>query len=48
MSIQAYRISPGRRQIMADLLEEQVNQGLIEKVKGHTEWASPAFLVEKG
>ena len=48
INIMAYRTSPGRAEIMDKLLEGQERAGVIERCPGHTEWCSPAFLVEKG
>ena len=48
INIMAYRTSPGRTDIMNELLKKQEEAGVIEPCVGHTEWCSPAFLVEKG
>ena len=48
VNIMAYRTSPGRKEIMENLLKGQEEAGVIERCPGHTEWCSPAFLVEKG
>ena len=48
VNIMAYRTSPGRAEIMDKLLDGQEEAGVIEPCPGHTEWCSPAFLVEKG
>ena len=47
LNIRPYRMSPQRREYMENMLVEQHKQGIIEPCEGHTEWASPAFLVEK-
>ena len=47
INIMPYRASPERTKIMEDMLKEQEAQGVIERCEGYTEWASPAFLVEK-
>ena len=47
VNIMPYRTSPQRMEIMHNMLLEQEKQGVIERCRGHTEWASPAFLVEK-
>ena len=47
INIMPYRASPERAAIMNKMLDEQEQLGIIEKCCGTTEWASPAFLVEK-
>ena len=43
----SYKMNPAMRAEMAKILKEQEKQGIIEPFEGETEFASPAFLVEK-